>query len=105
MKLKLFGLLMVVVLFAACGGGDDSDDGNGDAGGGAEPAATNSIDLTLAEYSFSVDGEASAGPLTINFTNGGEELHHAILGKLGEGKTMEDVQALLEENPEGDPPP
>lgn len=59
----------------------------------------------MQDYAYAVEGEPSVGPLTMTFRNEGEEIHHAILGKLDEGKTLADVQKTLDEGPEGPPPP
>lgn len=71
----------------------------------AEPAAANALEVTMQDYAFAIEGEATAGPLLLNFNNIGEEIHHAIVGKLAEGKTIEDVQALIEKDPNSPPPP
>src|SRR3712207_6376184 len=59
----------------------------------------------MQDYAFAVDGEATAGPLPLNFHNEGDDIHHAIVGKLDDGKTVEDVEALLKKGLQGPPPP
>jgi hypothetical protein len=41
----------------------------------------------------------------IDFVNSGEELHHGIIGRLDEGKTLEDVEKFLQKGDQGPPPP
>ena len=88
---------------AACGGGDEDASAPSDAAAG-DDAASNTVDITMQDYAFAVDGEPTAGPLTLTFHNEGEDIHHAILGQLDEGKTMEDVQKVLDKGLDGPPP-
>ena len=100
--IALFGALVLGLMTAACAEGTG---GGSDPAQEAEPAATNAVEVTLQDYAFAVEGEAAAGPLMVNFNNIGEETHHAIIGKLDEGKTLEDVQKVVEKGLEGPPPP
>ena len=107
MKRRLSAAALVLsALAAACGGGsgDGGNDGT-DTGTGAEQPAVNRLDITMQDYAFATEGEVTAGPALLNFENVGEEFHHAIVGKLGEGKTLEDVQALVDKGLQGPPPP
>jgi hypothetical protein len=99
--------LVMAALAAACGGGSQpSADDNTDTGSTeAEESVTNTLNVTMQDYAFSVDGEVTAGPALLNFDNGGKEFHHAIVGKLGEGKTLEDVQDFISKGAQGPPPP
>lgn len=107
-KRRIAGALAAAALAAAaCGGGETTDAVD-------EPAAqeeqqqeetTNALDVGMGEYDFGIGGEAQAGPLALNFTNNGEQLHHAIIGKLDEGKTIDDVNKLLKKGLDGPPPP
>lgn len=56
------------------------------------------------DYSFTVEGEATPGDLTLNFSNEGSEIHHAILGKLDQGKSLQDVKDFLKKGFDGEPP-
>lgn len=82
-------LVLLAVLAAGCGGND---------GGGA-----NSVDVQGDEYAFVMPDEAEAGVVTFNVSNVGEELHEYALGRLDEGRTLEDVKAFLATGGE-DPP-
>ncbi|MGH2807382.1 MAG: hypothetical protein ACRDKT_08900 [Actinomycetota bacterium] len=105
MKRRLYAAALVMAaMAAACGGNSQAADGNTDAGSDTEQSATNMLDITMQDYAFAVDGEVTAGPALLNFDNVGEQFHHAIVGKLGEGKTLEDVQAFIAKGEQGPPP-
>lgn len=91
----------ISVLLTGCGGNEEPATGTD----GAPAPAGNVLEASMTEYAFEVEGDAQAGPLRIEFTNVGEQLHHAIIGKLAEGKTLEDVQKFLQKGQQGPPPP
>lgn len=94
----LIGLL--VTALTACGGTTT------DTGAEPEPAATeNRVEVVMSDYDFSTEGEARVGDLIIDFVNSGEQLHHGIIGRLDEGKTLEDVEKFLQKGSQGPPPP
>ena len=66
-----------------------TDDGGGDEG----------------EYGFEFKG-LKAGRLEVRFENTGEQLHHALLFPIAEGKTIKDVEAAFtaDRPPKGPPP-
>lgn len=68
-----------------------------------KPAA-NALNVKAHEYMFDVTGEVKTGFVTIDVTNTGKELHHAIVTKLGEGKTLEDLKAYIQKGEDGPPP-
>ena len=103
MKRSLLVLLALALFAAACGGEDEGTPAPSDAG--AEETSSNTVDITMQDYAFAVEGEPTAGPLTLTFHNEGDDIHHAILGQLDDGKTMEDVQKVLDKGLEGPPPP
>ena len=103
-RLLLSALALALVAVACGGGGGDTTEAGGDDAPAAEES-TNTVEVTMQEYAYAVEGEAQEGPLTINFTNVGEEIHHAIIGKLDEGKTIEDVEKELQKDSQGPPPP
>jgi len=98
-KLHLFVACAVLALGVSC-----SSNGTTDGTDGAT-ASTNAIDVALQEYAFITTGEAKAGLLTINYSNTGEQLHMAIVGRLDAGKTLADVNAEVAKGDEGPPPP
>ncbi len=62
---SFLGILLVSgLLFSACGGDDD-----------------NSLSVQLAEWSVTVDGEASAGDVSISAENVGAEPHEVVIVK------------------------
>lgn len=72
---------------------------------GSLAAAANRVEIGMFEYGFRPAGTAKAGPLTLNLTNEGKEMHQAIVGRLDAGKTLADVQAEVAKGEEGPPPP
>jgi hypothetical protein len=62
-----------------------------------------SVDVQGDEYAFVMPDEAEAGVVRFNVSNTGEELHEYALGRLAEGKTIDDVKAFLESGQEGAP--
>ncbi len=76
------------------------------------PAPAADVEVRLTDYSFSVAPALQSGRHTIRVENAGVEPHDLVLMKLASGKTVEDVQTML--NPErvrradavqGPPPP
>lgn len=59
--------------------------------------------ISLVDYQFVIEGLQS-GEQTIRVSNDGSELHEAIIFRLQEGKTMEDMMAFMETGGEGEPP-
>ena len=80
--------LVVAVALAGCGGEGDE---------------TQSVDVQGDEYAFVMPDEAEGGVVRFNVSNTGKELHEYALGRLDEGKTLDDVKAALESGQE-DPP-
>lgn len=102
---KLLSLTTCLVLAlgaVACGEGDTDDPTTPGAQDPIDDAA-NKVDIAMVDYGFTISGEAHPGPLQVNFTNTGQEIHHGIIGKLDEGKTIEDVKKAAAED--GPPPP
>jgi hypothetical protein len=81
--------LVVVLPLAGCGGKGDAE---------AQP-----VDVQGDEYAFVMPDEAEGGVVRFDVSNTGEELHEYALGRLDEGKTLDDVKAALESGQE-DPP-
>lgn len=78
--------VVVAVALAGCGG-----------------AEVKSVDVRGDEYAFVMPDEAEAGVVRFNVSNTGEELHEYALGRLAEGKTLDDVKAFLESGQEDAP--
>lgn len=82
---------------AACGDDDDDETAAG---------AGEVLSVVLDEYNFAFSGEPISDTLTIKIENVGEEIHELAMGRLEEGKTIDDVRAALaaagEEEPDLD---
>lgn len=78
---------IAAVLGAGCGGESEVD----------------VIDVQGSEYAYLMAEEAEAGVVKLTISNVGQEFHEYALGRLDEGKTIDDVRALLESGQE-DPP-
>jgi hypothetical protein len=73
----------------------ETDEGTGQ-GGGATFVAT--------EFAFEGPDVLPAGDVTFTMDNQGKQMHELVLGELLEGKTIDDVQALLMKGPPKSPP-
>jgi hypothetical protein len=107
----LIGLALVALLGAACG----SDDGNSNAGSGQassqesqqEGDATETTEtptIVASEFKYDAPDVLPAGKSTIKFKNAGKQPHIAVFVELLQGKTIDDVNALIEKNPNTKPP-
>jgi hypothetical protein len=76
----LIVVLFVVIVGAGCGGSSDV----------AEP-----VKVEGDEYAFVMPDEAEAGVIRFQISNVGDDLHEYALGRLDQGKTIEDVKAFL----------
>jgi len=84
------GLSGLAVAFGVAGCGGEGDE--------AQP-----VDVQGDEYAFVMPDEAEGGVVRFNVSNTGEELHEYALGRLDEGKTLDDVKEALKSG-DGDPP-
>lgn len=71
----------------------------------AREAPPRVVEITATEYEFDAPAEIPAGPVTFRLLSTGEELHHAVLIRLDEDKTVEDLMAGMEAAGPGAPPP
>ena len=60
------------------------------------------VTIHAKELSFTAPSTIAAGQVTLRLVNDGQQLHHVQVLKLGEGKTMADLEAALKSN--GPPP-
>jgi hypothetical protein len=100
-KLALLTLAAVLALgLAACGDDDGGNAADTTTTTEAEEKGSDSIRITYQDFAYEVSGPLTAGG-TIELSNAGKEFHmiHAI--KLNDGKTLKDVQALLEQESGG----
>jgi hypothetical protein len=100
--IAVFGALALGLVAAACAQNSGSSNLPAQE---AETTEQNSIEVTMQDYAFAIEGEPTAGEVMVNFNNIGEEIHHAIVGKLDEGKTLDDVLKIAEKDPNSPPPP
>ena len=78
------GAVLTVAVAAAvstCGGGKD-------AGAGA-------VSIQGGEYAFVVLDSVEGGVVSFEYENIGDEIHEFAMGRIAEGKTIEDVEALF----------
>jgi hypothetical protein len=99
MRNRVIALLTLGLVAAACS-----------SGGGSNPRPTaapqqNQIDVKMQEFAFVPSGTAHTGALTLNYTNTGKQAHMAVIGRLDQGKTLQDVLQELKKNNQGGPPP
>ena len=76
--------ISVIILFigvASCGDDSSSD---------------NTLQITARDYEFEVEGSVDAGAVSIAVENSGQEFHELAMGKLVDGRTVEDARAALE---------
>lgn len=59
------------------------------------PAGPNVVTIVATDYAFAMPETLPPGLTTLRLANAGAEPHHAVLVKLGEGKTLADFQAAV----------
>jgi uncharacterized cupredoxin-like copper-binding protein len=67
------------------------------AGCGATPAVATipQIVIKATDYAFDAPAQVNAGLISVRLENNGQELHHAQIARLQDGKTTADLQAAL----------
>jgi hypothetical protein len=95
-----FVALAAISSLAACAAKDTGHDAGADQAS-HQPAA-NVVTITAKDYSFDAPAEIPAGLTTLRLVSDGQELHHATLVKLEDGKTYDDFVKAMK-NP-GPPP-
>lgn len=86
---------------AACGDDDDDSDESTTATTEATAKGSSSVSVDMIDYGYTVSGPLTAGG-TLKLANKGAELHMVGIGKFKPGKTLADLQAVLQEA--GGPP-
>lgn len=99
-------LLVAATVLAACksdrpdaGAAPASAEPAGSAVATAGPAA---ITVTATDYKLELPARIPEGAVALNLVNRGKELHQAQLVRLGDGKTMADLEAAMKQH--GPPP-
>lgn len=70
----------------------------------ARPAGPQELVFTAKDFAFTGPDSVAPGLTAIRFVNHGTQPHHLILGQLDDGKTLQDLQAFMQQNPTGEPP-
>lgn len=61
------------------------------------------VTFTATDYAYAGPTEIPAGAVTLRLVNQGKELHHAVLARLEDGKTVDDVMQFYMERRATDP--
>ena len=62
------------------------------------------VTVQMVDFAFTLPAGIQAGPQMWEVVNRGEQLHHLVLARLQEGKTMEDLQTFMQGGEQGPPP-
>lgn len=84
----------LLLALAACSPGQEA----------AAPAEPQVVVFTAADFSFTGPDSIAPGVTSLRFANHGTQPHHLILGQFKDGKTVQDLMAFMQANPNGDPP-
>ena len=103
--------LAVLVVMIGTLGGCGSDD-EPEAAPAADESTTSStsdlaagpVEVSAQEYAFTAPATIEGGLVEMSLTNTGKEAHFAGLAKVAEGKTFNDVKAVLTAPPSDTPP-
>jgi hypothetical protein len=100
----LSGLVAVAMLLPACkpdrsnatpaAGGQSAAADSQPTAAGPAPAA-NSVTFTATDYHFSGPSEIPAGLTAFHLDNQGKELHHLVIARLEQGRTVDSLLAAL----------
>lgn len=117
--LLLAALMSVALVSAACGSDSDpdaaSDEGQQSQSADADPTSGEDAEETATgeggeatyvatEFAFEGPDVLPAGDVTLTMDNQGKQMHELALGELLQGKTMDDVHALLKKGLPKKPP-
>lgn len=70
----------------------------------AAPASPQEATFTATEFAFSGPDSIAPGFTKLTMVNQGAQDHHLIVGRLGDGQTLEAVMAFMKEHPTAEPP-
>jgi len=93
---SLCGLVAVLLASAGC----KSDRSNATPAAASQPAAApaptaNPVTFTATDYHFSGPSQIPAGLTAFRLENHGKELHHLVIARLDQGRTLDSLLALL----------
>jgi hypothetical protein len=80
----------------ACGDDDDETATEQTTATTAAPRGSDTVTIEMSDYAFAVSGPLNAGG-TLRVSNVGKELHMIAMGRLKPGKTMQDLQTVLQQ--------
>lgn len=60
------------------------------------PAGPNVVRMMATEYAFGMPDTLPAGLTTFQLVNGGQEVHHAVLVRMTEEHTLQELMAVIE---------
>lgn len=90
-------LLPLVAVLVACGTKDASKSATSASDSShAIVAVPHQMTINATEYAFDAPDQVPAGLMTVHLVDNGSEMHHVAFVKLNDGKTMADVEQVLE---------
>ncbi len=93
-------VVLAMGVLAACSTRDGADTKPDSKAAGGGPTT---VTITATDYAFTLPAEIPAGIVTFKLATRGKELHHAIVVRLDQGKTVDDMREALKRP--GPPPP
>lgn len=72
--------------------------------GAAPAAAPQEVTFVATEFAFTGPDTIAPGFTTVHLVNQGTQDHHLILGRLDDGKTLQDLMTFVKEHPSAEPP-
>jgi hypothetical protein len=89
-------LLPLVALLAACATKDASKSANAsDSTHTVAAGKPHQMTVVATDYKFDAPDQVPAGLMTIHLVDNGQELHHVAFVKLGDGKTVADIEQAM----------
>lgn len=86
--------VVLSVMIAACAPKPDAASGN----------APQEVTFTATDFAFAGPDSIAPGFTTIRLVNQGAQDHQLILGRLDDGKTLQDLMAFMKDHPGAEPP-
>ena len=91
---------LAIGILGACAG---KKEGTGTDSKESSSRAPHAVTVTATDYAFAMPAEIPAGTITFRLVSRAKELHHAIVVRLDQGKTVVDLREALKRP--GPPPP